>query len=177
MQFLRQVIGSFASECRIHGATPATGRRRSPIGLETLESRNLLSIAGVSLQFGNIAIVAPKSSGNVAEVQIDPKTHNVEVSLNGQSEEFAASQVLNITYEGGAHGGDTFVNDTDLTGLYYGFGGGNTFTGGGAFNFMFFTGNDNTYNANGIYSDVFELGGSGDQVVNPSGSPIAVYSF
>jgi hypothetical protein len=142
-----------------------------------MEGRSLLSIAGVTLQFGNIAIVAPKASGNVAEVQIDSKTHNVEVSLNGQSEEFAASSVVNITYKGGANGGDTFVNHTDLTALYYGFGGGNTFTGGGAYNFVFFTGNNNTYNANGLYSDVFEGGGSGDQAVNPSHSPISVYSF
>ena len=101
-------------------------------------------------------------------------THNVKVSLNGQSEEFAASKVLNITYKGGAGGGDTFVNDTAMTGVYWGFGGGNTFTGGRALNFMFFTGNGNTFNANGLYSDVFTQG-SGDRIINPSGSPISVF--
>ena len=162
MRSLSQVLGSLASDSQVHRITPAHRRHHARMALETLEGRNLLSIAGVTLQFGNLAITAPKASGNVAEVRIDPKTHNVEVSLNGQSEEFAASKVFSVTYKGGVDGGDTFVNDTSLTTLDYGYGGDNNFTGGTGYNYVYFDGNDNTYTADAGVSDVWKDYGSGD---------------
>jgi hypothetical protein len=85
--------------------------------LETLETRNLLSISGVTLQFGNLAITAPNSSHNTAVVSIDTSNHNdVKVTLNGASEEFSPSLVANITYKGGSGGHDTFTNSTNLQG-------------------------------------------------------------
>ncbi len=177
MRFLSPVIGSLSSDSRARRGTASTGRRRSRIELETLDNRNLLSIAGVTLQFGNLAITAPKASGNVAEVRIDPTTHNVEVSLNGKSEEFAASKVHSVSYKGGVDGGDTFVNDTNLLSLDFGYGGNNDFTGGTAYNFVFFQGNSNTYTVHGTYSDVFEDHGLHDSIVNPSGARVSVYSF
>ena len=125
--------------------------RRSQIQLEPLESRNLLSIAGVTLQFGNLAIKAPGAGGNMAKVWIDSATHNVAVSLNGKSEEFSAASVANITYTGGAKGGDTFTNNTSLTSLEYGYGGNNKFTGGTSYNFVYFFGNNNTFSAGGRF--------------------------
>ena len=100
--------------------------------------RDAPSIAVVTLQYGKLAINSPNPSGNVAEVQIDPLSGNVEVTLNGASEEFAAASVMSITYKGGSGGGDTFTNDTGLTSLDYGHGGGNTFTGGSGYDFVYF---------------------------------------
>jgi hypothetical protein len=146
------------------------------IGLETLDRRELLSsIAGVTLQFGNIAITAPKASGNTAEVSIDPSNHNVKVSLNGQSEEFSPTLVYNVTYIGGKSGGDTFSNDTNLVCLAYGYGGNNHFTGGASYNFVYFQGNSNTFTGvAGSVSDVFENGGKNDVIHDPGS--IYVYS-
>lgn len=151
--------------------------RRAPIGLEALEGRALLSIPGVSLQFANLSITATKASGNVAQVSIDPLNHNVKVSLNGQTEEFSAKLVANVTYKGGSGGDDTFVNDTSLVELAYGYGGNNNFTGGTSYNYVFFYGNNNSYNAqDGDFTDVFEDGGTGDAINNPDGASIQCYS-
>ena len=130
MRFLSRVITSRAGDSRSHRATASTDRRRARIGVESLETRNLLSIAGVTLQYGNLAITGTHSSGNVAKVWMDSATHNVAVSLNGQSEEFDASKVGNVTYTSGRSGGDTFVNSTKLTSLVFAHGSGNHVTGG-----------------------------------------------
>ena len=149
---------------------------QSSVALEPLELRDAPSIAGVTLQYGNLAIKAPNPSGNVAEVQIDPLSGNVEVTLNGASEEFAAASVMSITYKGGSGGGDTFTNDTGLTSLDYGHGGGNTFTGGSGYDFVYFFGDDNTFVATAGMADVFEDHGQGDAIVNPNGALVVVYS-
>jgi hypothetical protein len=154
--------------------------RRSPaFRLERLENRDLLAaVAGVSLTYGNLEIQAPKPGGNTAAVAIDPVNHNIKVTLNGLSEEFTSSQVYNITYVGGASGGDTFVDNTSLVSLDYGYGGNNNFTGGSGYNYVFFYGNNNTFNgAAGVYSDVFEDGGASDSVVqNAANNNVAMYS-
>src|SRR5262249_24445717 len=118
MRFLNRIIRSLSVSDR---GTALNGRRRSRFGLETLEGRDLLSIAGVALQYGNLAITGTKASGNVAKVWIDSSTHNVAVSFNWQTEEFAASKVVNVTYKSGSRGGDTFVNSTGMTTLVYAF--------------------------------------------------------
>jgi hypothetical protein len=146
--------------------------------LETLETRNLLSISGVTLQFGNLAITAPNSSHNTAVVSIDTSNHNnVKVTLNGASEEFSPSLVANITYKGGSAGFDTFTNSTNLVSLAYGYGGNNNFTGGGSYNYVYFYGNNNSFTDDvaGSVSDVFENGGSGDTIHDPPGVTIQVY--
>jgi hypothetical protein len=154
------------------------GRRLSPIDVERLETRDLLSIAGVTLQFGNLAITAPNSSHNTAIVSIDTSNHNnVKVTLNGASEEFSPSLVANITYKGGSGGNDTFTDSTNLVSLAYGYGGNNNFTGGGSYNYVFFYGNNNSFTAVGAgsISDVFENGGTGDTIHNPDGATVQVY--
>jgi hypothetical protein len=61
----------------------------------------------------------------VAKVAIDLKNHDVQVSLNGHSEEFALSLVSNITYMGGRGGGDTFTINASPISLDNGFGASN----------------------------------------------------
>jgi len=177
MRFLSRFIGSFPEGSRARHKRHATGRRRSPVGCEMLEARALLSnIPGVSLQFGNLAITATKASGNVAVVSIDPSNHNVKVSFNGQSEEFKASLVDNITYTGGKNGGDTFTDNTNLVSLEYGYGGSNNFTGGTSYNYVYFWGNSNNFDGPaGSVSDVFEHGGKNDTTEDPPGAIIYVY--
>jgi hypothetical protein len=82
------------------------------VALETLETRGLMSVARVNLTYGTLAIAPPSSSsGNVAKVAIDPKNHDVQVSLNGHSEEFAPSLISDITNMGGRGGGDALTNN------------------------------------------------------------------
>jgi hypothetical protein len=134
-----------------------------------------MSIPGVSFQYGNIQIVAPQPSGNATEIRLNPLTGDVRVGVNGQFEEFPASQVFNVTYQGGSSGGDTFINAIGVPGVCYGYAGYNTFVGGMAFNFVYLNGNNNIYCAAGISNTVFLNGGQGNKVVNPAGAQIVVY--
>ena len=134
-----------------------------------------MSIPGVTFQFGNIQIVAPQDSGNAAEVRINPLTGNVRVGVNGLSEEFPASQVFNVTYQGGRGGGDTFINALSVPGVCYGYAGYNNFVGGSAYNFAYLYGNYNAYSAAGASNTVFLNGGQSNRVSNPAGSQIVVY--
>jgi hypothetical protein len=173
MRFFNRILGSLSEGSRTRDRR-FTDQRRSRIELEMLEGRTLMSgIPGVSLRFGNLAITAPNASGNVAQVSIDPSNHDVKVSLNGKSEEFSPSLVASVTYKGGSGGGDTFTNDTYLVEQAYGYGGHNTFTGGTTYNFVYFFGNSNTYQAQaGSFCDVFENGGKGDTIHDPPGATI-----
>ena len=132
-------------------------------------------IPGVSFQYGNIQIVAQQSSGNAAEVRINPLTGNVRVGVNGLAEEYPANQVFNVTYQGGPGGGDTFINALSVPGVCYGYGGYNTFVGGMAFNFVYLYGNYNVYSAAGAGNTVFLNGGQGSRVSNPAASQIVLY--
>ena len=70
---LKPIIGLLSRAADLRQARRPTSRRRSPMALKMLETRNLLSIAGVTLSYGNLAIHAPTGSqGNVATVSIDP---------------------------------------------------------------------------------------------------------
>lgn len=178
MRFLNQNKRLVQEAYRARKEHGSARRRSSPISLEMLETRNLMSVAGVTLRFDNLAIVVPTGShGNVALVSIDHSNHDVKVVFNGQSEEFSPSLVANITYEGGSGGGDTFTNDTSLVSLDYGFGTGNNFTGGTGFNYVEFFGSDNTYNTQaGSFTDVFEIGSS-DTINNPSHATVQIYVY
>jgi hypothetical protein len=171
MRFLRRLMGSVSEGPRARRKHHSAGPRRSLIELEKLETRNLMATGmSMTLSFGNLAITAPAGSGGnvvtVSNVTVN-NTNEVAVSVKGIiKQEFAASQVSNITYEGGSKGGDDFTNDTSLTLLAYGYGGTNDFVGGSGYNYVFFTGNNNTFDGTaGIYSDVFEQGGTGDKVI------------
>jgi len=134
--------------------------RRLQARVEGLESRNLMSVGGgISLTAGTITIAANLPKGNTAQVSIDPANHDVKVTLNGNSEEFAPSLVTTVYYSGAAGGGDTFVNSTSITGIEYGWGGNNTFTGGSGQDYMFLWGNGNTAHDDGGFAVAFTHGG------------------
>jgi hypothetical protein len=176
MQVLRRVIGAFSEDSEARRRKPACDRCRSRITLEILEQRDLLSIAGVTLQYGNLAITGTKSSGNVSQMWIDPSNQNVAVSLNGQSEEFAATTVTSVTYKSGANGGDTFANNTGLANQDYGYGGNNNFTGSTGYNFIYLFGNNNTYTVKGGINVAWTARGLGDVFNNTVGASLAVYT-
>jgi hypothetical protein len=161
MRFLRRSRGLVQVVSGTRPVHRSANRRRSPMALETLETRSLMSVPGVSLAFGNLTITAPTGShGSVATVSIDPSNHDVMVSFNGQSEEFSPSRVFSVSYVGGTGGGDTFANNTSLTSVDFGFGQQNNFTGGTGYNYVFFFGSNNTYDEqHGSINDVFEIGG------------------
>jgi hypothetical protein len=178
MRFLSRIMGFVPAASRARQERRSTGRRRSRIELETLEGRALMTgIAGVSVSYGNLLIQPTQASGNTAVVSIAPD-QNLQVTLNGQSEEFSPSAISSITYYGGSGGGDSFTNATNLTSLEYGYGSGNNFTGGTGFNYAFFYyGSGNTFNAQGgSVNDVFEVFGS-DAVNNPDNALVQVYSY
>jgi Ca2+-binding RTX toxin-like protein len=140
-----------------------TARRRVPqLHLDTLEARDLKSgdIAGVSLSNGMLSISGTQFSGNTAAVSIDPTNQMVKVDLNGASEEFAPSQISAVFYNGGQGGGDTFVNSTNLLAIEYGWGGNNTFTGGGGQDYMFLFGDNNTVTAGSGFEVAYTHGGN-----------------
>ena len=178
MVFLSRIIGLIPGASQVHRGRRPAARRRSPLAMETLENRSLLSVAGVSLSYGTLAIQAPKpSSGNVAVIAIDPSNKDVQVTFNGQSEEFAPGLVANISYMGGSGGGDPFTNNTSLPTLGYTFGSGNVITGGSSYNYFYFWGNNNTYNAAaGSISDLFEIGGK-DTANDPPNTTVQVYTW
>ena len=160
MSFLSRIMGLASEGPRTRRVRPAAGRRRSPIGLEMLEGRALLSgITGVSVTaYGTLTIQPPtKSGGNTAVVSIDPSNKFVKVALNGQSEEFnpALTSIYNVYYVGGTLGHDTFADNTSLISREVGYGTGNNFTGGTNLNYVYFdpyggVAGGNTYTAQGV---------------------------
>jgi hypothetical protein len=153
--------------------------------LETLEGRELLSAISVS-PVGTLTIVAPHNSGgNSAVVSIDPNNKDVEVTYNfgggTQSVEFNPAGIHNVLYLGGALGGDTFTDNTNLISREYGYGTGNDFTGGTNINYVWFlNGTGNTYNAVGAdsVSDVWEWGGiDSDTIDNLDGGTVQLYLY
>jgi hypothetical protein len=169
MRFLRRLMGSVSEGARARRKHHSAGLRRSRIELEKLETRNLMATGGITMgvSYGNLAITAPTGSGGnnltVSEVN---NVVSVSVVVGKITTVSTFTGVSNITYKGGGLGGDDFTNDTSLVLLAYGYGGNNDFVGGSGYNYVFFTGNDNTFNgAAGIYSDVFEQGGTGDTVI------------
>ncbi len=188
MSFLSRIMGLVSEGPRTRQVRPAAGRRRSPIDLETLEGRALLSgISGVSVTAYGTLVIEParNSSGNTATVSIDPSNHFVKVALNGKSEEFnpASTPIYNVYYVGGQLGHDTFADNTSLESRIVGYGTGNNFTGGTTLNYVYFdpyggVAGGNTYTAQGAgsCSDVFEIGGT-DTINNPNGATIQVYYY
>ena len=81
-------------------------------GVDGLDSRNRMT-GGVSFSNRLLSIVAPLNSGNSAAAALDTAHNAVQVTPNGSTQEFAASQVTAIFFESGFGGGDTFVNSTN----------------------------------------------------------------
>jgi hypothetical protein len=190
MSFLSRIMKLVPAGSHVRREPVSTSRRRPRIELETLPDRALLSgITGVSLsQYGALLIEAPTGSGhNTASVTIDPSNNYVKVSLNGQSEEFnpSVTPIYNVTYLGGTLGHDTFADDTSVISRQYGYGSGNSFTGGTSLNYVYFdpegsAAGGNTYTAEGAasVSDVWEIGvGAADTINNSNDGIIQLYVY
>jgi hypothetical protein len=159
---LSKLFFGIASRMSRMSSVTKTDRRRQPLlTMEFLEDRDLKTtgIAGVSLSNGLLSITGTQLSGNTAIVSIDPTNQMVRVNLNGDSEEFAPSQISAVFYNGGQGGGDTFVNSTNLLAIEYGWGGNNTFTGGTGDDYMFMFGDNNTVTDRGGFAVAYTHGG------------------
>ncbi len=165
-------VALVSSRARAEGPSPR--RRRAPLRLEALEARDLKTVAGVSLVYGMVSIEGPNSSGNSAHVS--RVGDSVRVSLNGQEVDFNSSEVSSVSYTGGANGGDTFENDTNLYSQAYGFGGHNNFSGGSYFNTVYLHGDDNKYDARGGTSYVFAYDGPHNSIVQYSNNYVYAYN-
>lgn len=180
MRILSRISGLVSAVVAARNPRRPARQARRPVAVESLEGRALLTgLAGVSVSYGTLQILAPKLSGNAAAVSIDPSNQFVKVSLNGQSEEFnpRITSITSVMYLGGLGGGDTFSDNTSLVSREYGRGSGNHFTGGTGMNYIYFMGAGNTYKTQGTACNVvFEYGGS-DTIVNPSNAKMLVYSY
>lgn len=180
MRFFSRISGLVSAVAAARKPRRPARQSRRPVAVESLEGRALLTgLAGVSVSYGTLQILAPKMSGNTAAVSIDPSNHFVKVSLNGQSEEFnpATTCITSVVYLGGRGGGDTFSDNTSLVSREFGFGSGNKFTGGTGMNYIYFMGGGNTYTTQGTACNVvFEFGGS-DTIVNPSKAKMLIYRY
>ncbi len=146
-------------------------RHRTPrrvFAFEALETRNLMTApAGVSLLSGGLLYIAPQhASGNVAEVSIVGP--NVHVTVNGDSEDIAASSVTAIFYNGAFGGHDTFTNDTSILGIEYGWGSGNTFTGGTGYDYFYLYGPNQTIHSGGGEEVIYTHGYRATDTIDPA---------
>jgi hypothetical protein len=179
IQFLTRFLGSDSKPSRFQGRNRSPGRHRAAICVEFLEGRKLLSgdIPGVSAPYGALTIQATQSSHNVAQVATNPATGGLEVSLNGQTEEFAPGAIWTISYKGGQFGSDSFTNNTNVQDSVTMFGGNNTVLGGSNWNTVNLYGNNNTYDARNGASYVFTYGGPNDNIVPSSNESVFAYSY
>jgi hypothetical protein len=179
IQFLTRILGSNSKVSRFQGRNRSPGRHRAAICVESLEGRKLLSgdIPGVSAPYGVLAITATQTSHNVAQVATNPATGGLEVSLNGQTEEFAPGAIWTISYKGGQFGSDSFTNNTSVQDSVTMFGGNNTVLGGSSWNTVNLYGSNNTYDARNGASNVFTYGGPNDNVVSYSDVNVIANSY
>jgi len=144
---------------RLERNRKARSRRLAP-SVDGLESRNLLTAAPISLANGVLQITAPLNSGNKVSVSMDAANNAVKVTLDGTTQEFAASQVSELFYVGGGGGGDTYTNSTNITSVDVGYAGDNTFTGGTGTDVMFLYGDGNSAIDSGGLTVAFTNGGN-----------------
>ncbi len=157
---------------------PARISRRHAIRVEDLEGRNLLSdIPGVTLQYGMLGISATLPSNNQASINFNSSSQTYTVTLNGNSEVFAANSIYSVNYQGSQGGGDTFINNTYLMETAYGYGGNNDFVGGGTYNYVNLYGDFNTFDAKGGYSDVYTYNGPNDDIVSYSDVNVTTQNY
>src|SRR5271166_4238085 len=91
VQFFSRVFGAASKTSQIRRADRSPRSRRSQIGVESLEGRDLMS-GGITNQGGALVITAPQAANNTVIVSND-QNGNVLVNLNGNSQMFAAGTV------------------------------------------------------------------------------------
>lgn len=153
MLFLNRLIGTASQAPRTRPEDRSQRRRRAQFSLETLEGRELKTVANY---YGQVLIQA---SQDYAETSIQ-KTENgtVEVVSDNESYVFDASEVTSITYVGSFGGGNTFINNTDYTTIVMTYTGNNNIQAGRGFNLLYLTGDNNNYHTDGYTSLVYTYG-------------------
>ncbi len=176
MQFFSRVFGAASKTSRVRRADRSPRSRRSQIGVESLEGRDLMS-GGATNAGGALVIQAPQAANNTVTVSND-QNGNVIVNLNGNSQMFAAGTVYTISYSGAPQGGDTFINNTGLNGVAVMNGSGNHVVGGSGLNVVALWGDYNSFNAQGGVSYVYCYNGPNDNINTSNGYVNASsYSF
>ena len=93
-----------------------------------------------------IEIIAPLPTGNRAVIQPDPAGGAFDITVNGQAFQVPSTGIQAVYYAGSFGGQDEFANQTDLTAIDYGWGGGNKFlTEGTGPTYAFLFGGGNTF--------------------------------
>lgn len=131
----------------------------------------------VTLNFGQLQILAPKASGNACEISASGS--NIDVVLNGQTTSFEATLVGTVLYEGGASGGDTFTSSVALPTRIVTKAANNNVTGAPFLTWGYFNGTGNTYTTQGgtdTNNVVFQQGGIPVTINNPGGAGLQVYN-
>jgi RTX calcium-binding nonapeptide repeat (4 copies) len=159
-------------------ARPSGARsRRLAAGLETLESRNLLTAGSVVLSPGLITVTPSSAGSNIAIVSYANVNGQkmLDVNLNGNDNYFNPTQVGAVYYMGsGTSGAQTFENGTSVHTVAWGGSGSNLFEGGtGSDEFIGGTGSNTFYAGSG-----FEVlvGGSGANTYNENAAGLGVIS-
>src|SRR4051812_3900804 len=106
MQIVNRLFGRDSNGSR----TRSSRRGRTQLRLETLEGRELMSVANY---YGQVGIQAEQSGSTTSVQKLDNGT--IEVVSDGQKYDFAPSTVTSICFIGSFGGGDTFLNGTGYT--------------------------------------------------------------
>jgi hypothetical protein len=176
MQLLSRIFGRDRKVSPPRHSDRPARRNRARVGVEAMEERNLLS--DISVQWGQLVINAPQSSGNQVYIWNDANGRNLDVWLNHQFYQFDRSQVYWVNYNGGSSGGDFLENDAGLNMAATMNGGGNTLLGSwSAYNYVVLWGDYNTYDARGGASNVYAYGGPNDNITSYSNVYVTAYSF
>jgi hypothetical protein len=121
-----------------------------------------------------IQIMAPLDSRNVVVIRHDLTAPDFDVTVNGSMTTVPDAGIRAVYYDGGQGGDDIFANSTNLIGIEYGFGGGNTFIGGTNADYAFLWGNSNTFSVTaGEFAVIYTHGGQHNHII---GTPYFVYA-
>jgi Ca2+-binding RTX toxin-like protein len=146
-------------------------------GLETLESRSLLTAGSVVLSPGLITVTPSSAGSNIAIVSYANVNGQkmLDVNLNGNNNYFNPAQVGAVYYMGsGTSGAQTFENNTNVDTVAWGGSGSNVFEGGTRTDEFFGGSGSNTFYA-GSGLDLLE-GGSGANTFDENAAGFGIIS-
>ena len=147
-------------------------RRFQPEG-GGLELRNLMA-GPVVVNGALIEIIAPLPTGNRAEIHPDSAGGAFDITVNGQAFQVPSTGIQAVYYAGSFGGQDEFANQTDLTAIDYGWGGGNKFlTEGTGPTYAFLFGDGNSFEVSAGDFGVAYTHGGHDNI----GDGILVFQF
>ena len=145
--------------------------RRSLIGYESLESKNLLATVSLDATTGLLLIEGFNLPDHVVVSTLSDTELEVQVE-NGTTSAFALSDIVSIEFNGRG-GDDTFINQTNIPSRAAGNGGNDTLEGGTANDTFFGGGGDDTIRGNegddiliGHFDNDTIEGGPGDDFID-----------